>query len=444
MIQPASSSPISAAQSRGVKVTAFLDASEPVVEPFGAKRVDCLEKAKLDAGPDLDATAQVFRSGTTPREKMISGLKKIGLEVAMPVIGGVVGGPIGFAVGLAMSAGYFVFGAGRQGLGEVMSAHYQRQQLPDGDWKGMRRYEIAADNGPGYDSQAVASTEARFHPKASDLTDLLCSSMDPYRTNVVYVLGHGLGYRQSASMPVTDLRDSLSEASKKTGAQADVLVMESCLMANMEAMNELQGAAQVAVVSEESLQVDALPVREMMADAARGGGTPQEIARRMISIASKERSIDTLSAIDLTKMPALMQSLDRLGDRLASEIAGGHGPQIKAAVQQAMKYPQGRLSFMERAMTKLSDLGAFLDALPTVGLGDDTAQAAIDARNAMESVVIAEKRGDGYEGASGLSFQSGTKGLAGLLDKAPEMDHYADLALPAGWRAFIGALDGVK
>lgn len=444
MIQPASSSPIPAVQSRGVKITAFLDASEPVVEPFGAKRVDCLEKAKLDAGNDLEATAQVFRSGTSPREKMISGLKKIGLNIAMPVIGGVLGGPVGLAVGLALGAGYFILGSGRQGLGEVMSAHYQRQQLPDGDWRGIRRFEIAADRGPGYDSQAVASTDQRFHPQASDLTELLTTSMDPYRTNVVYVLGHGLGYRQSASMPVTDLRDSLAEASKKTGAQADVLVMESCLMANMEAMNELQGAAQVAVVSEETLQVDALPVREMMADAAKGGGTPQEIARRMIGIASTEKGIDTLSAIDLTKMPALMQSLDRLGGRLAAEIEGGHGSQIKAAVQQAMKYPQGRLSFMERAMTKLSDMGAFLDALPESGVGDDTARAAIDARNALERVVIAEKRGDGYEGASGLSFQSGTKGLAGLLDKSPEMDHYGDLALPDGWRSFIRALDGVR
>ena len=444
MIQPSSLSSSPSVQNRGVKVSAFIDASEPVVEPFGAKRVDCLEKAKLDAGSDLDATAQVFRSGTTPRQKMISGLEKLGLNLAVPVLGGVLGGPVGLAVGLAVGAGMFVLGSGRQGLGEVMSALEQRKQLPDPDWKGMRRYEIAADQGPGFDSQAIASTDARFHPQASDLTDLLSASMDPYRTNVVYVLGHGLGYRQSASMTVDALRDSLQQATQKTGAQADVLVMESCLMGNMEAMNELQGAAKAAVVSEETLAVDAMPVREMMADAAKNGGTPQEIARRMVDLASKEKGISTLHAVDLTKMPTLMQSLDRLGEHLSAEIAGGKGPQIKAAVKQAMQYPQGRLSFMERAMTKFSDLGGFLDALPTAGLGDETAQAAIDARNAMDEVVIGQSHGEGYERASGLSFQTSTRGLAGALDKSPELEHYGDLSLPAGWRTFIRDLDGVK
>lgn len=440
---PSPTSPSPTPSRAGVKVTAFLDASERVVEPYGAKRVDCLEKARLDAGADLDATAQVFRSGATPREKMISGLTKLGINAALPVLGAVVGGPVGLALGLAAGAGVFLLGYGRQGLGEIVSAHQQRAQLPDPDWKGMRRYEIAADAGPGFDSQAVSSADERVHPRASDLTDLLCASMDPVRTNVVYVLGHGLGYRQAASMPVTQLSDSLREASRQTGAQADVLVMESCLMGNVEAMNELRDAATVAVVSEETLSVDALPIREMMADAAMQGGTPQEIARRMVEIASSEKGIDTLHAVDLTKMPALMQSLDTLGSHLAGEISNGRGPEIKAAVEQAMEYPQGKLMFLERAMTKLSDLGNFLDALPESGVGPETADSARQARQAMRDVIIGDTHGEGYERASGLSFQSGTRGLAGMLDKAPDMDAYERLSLPPGWRAFIHALDGV-
>jgi hypothetical protein len=434
------STPSPAPASRPVKVTAFLDASEEVVEPFGAKRVDSLEKARADA-PQLEATACLYRSGATPGHKMVKGLAMLGANIAVPVVGGLVGGPVGLAVGLAAGAFLFFGGLGRQGIGEIESARLQRSQLPDPDWQGRRTYEIAADKTDGFDSAVTSDEPQEVKPAYGDFSELLRSSMDPSKTNVVYLMGHGLGYRQAASMPVSEVRDSLQDAARRTGAKADVLVMESCLMGNMEALNELSSSATVAVVSEETLSVDAMPVREMMADAAKNGGTPQEIGRRMVEIAAHEKGIDTLAAIDLTRMPALMSSLDTLGKSLAADVQAGHGKEIKDAVKHAMKYPQGKMMFLDRAMIKFSDLGNFLDQIPDLPVSSASAAAARTARQAMKDAVIAGMTGDGYGRSSGMSFQTSAAGMTSALDRSPEMGHYGDLHLPGGWRDFIHALD---
>lgn len=425
----------------GVHVIGVIDASEEVVEPFLAARVDSLEKAKADAGASLDASVAVYRAGATPGHKVLKGLGYAAGTVAPLVIGALTGGPVGLALGAVGTIGMFVLGLGRQALGEFASAHEQHKVLPDPEWKGLRTYQIVADRTSSIDTPASLQDASQDKPQAHRLTDFLAANMEPYRSNIVFVAGHGLAYRSTASMQVGDLAQSLASAEARTGGKPDVLVMESCLMGNMEAMNELKDTAHVALVSEETLAVSALPIQQMMADAAKNGGTPQEIGRRMVEMAGKDGKVSTLAAIDLDKMGGFMQSVDTLGTRLSEEIQGGHKAAIQSAVKDAMKFPNGGMNFVERGMLHLSDFGGFLDALAQQPLSAPAQAAVADARQQLGEVVIARANDTRYAGASGLSFQNASTGIGpAILENNPEMGHYDRLHLPDGWKQFIADL----
>lgn len=422
--------------SPGVKVLAYVDASEPIVEPFLAARLDTLEKAKADAGSSLEAAARVHRAGASKAGKVMKGLLSAAMEVALPVLGGLVAGVPGLVVGGLGALAYGLLGNHRTVMGNLASAWEQDKAFPEPLWKGMRTYEIQADRTSGVDSK-VTQTQALSEPAPSDLRDFLVTQMDPVRSNIVVVAGHGLGYRNVASMPLQMVAATMEVAERDTGRKADVLVMESCLMGNLEALNEMRDAARVAVLSEETLSVDALPLREMLADAARNGGTPQEIGRRMVEAAGKTGQVETLAAFDLDKIPALMGSLDTLGERLSDEIEGGRKPEIEAAVKEAMRYPQGHMLFLERKMLSFSDLGGFLDALSSRDLEPVTRQAAADARQALDEAIVAKVTSEEYKQASGVSFQSGLGLGPKMLDGNGQMGSYDSLDLPLGWRGFI-------
>jgi Clostripain family len=443
-IQPSSSLP-SSTPNPGVKVTALVDGTEEVVEPFAVMRVDSLEQAKADAGSQLDASVLVYRAGATPKEKVLHGLKGMAMELAGPVAGFMIGGPVGLAVGSLVAAGMWVMGVGPQALGDLSSAAEQHKIMPGPDWKGSRTYDIAADKGPGIDSAALATTTGEAHPNGADFKSFVASSLDPNRTNVVFAVGHGLGYHSTASLPIEQFKDAMETAAAKNGKKADVLVLESCLMSNVEALNELKDSAHVAIVSEESLAVDALPVREMMTGAALQGGTAQEIGRRMVETASQNANISTIAAIDLDRMEPFMRNLDVLGSALNQEIASGHKADIQHAAKQAQAYPQGAMELLNRKLIHFSDFGGFLDGLTaSANLSADTKKAVADTKQTFADLIIAHHEGKGYEPASGVSFQSAFTPFAGkLIESNPEMSRYDAMSLPQSWKTLIHTL-GMK
>lgn len=428
------------ADSPKVSVIAHIDATEGTVEPFLAARIDSFEKAISKTEGELDVTAQLYRAGVSPRSKILKGLGTLAAHVAIPALGFMVGGVIGLAIGGVIDAGMFVLGVTRQGLGTTMSGFIHKKHLPEPDWKGKRTYTITADKTPGIDSKPSEINENSGNkPIGQQLATFISDGMKKYpdNTNIVFLAGHGFGYRQIASMPVKELRRTLDDASLTAGKKPDLIVMESCLMGNVEAMSELRNSAKVAVVSEEVLSATALPLDDMMADAAKKGGTPQEIGRRMIDIASKSEGIGTLAAIDLTEMDGVNNALAKLGNHLLGEIGKGNKPEIQAAAKEAMKFPQGKLMFLERAIINFSDLGGFADALSKKNLSDETKASAVELKKAMEKAVIAKTTSHEYSATSGLSFQM--KDMA-ISAGSPDMGDYNSVDISQVWKNFTAEL----
>lgn len=426
------------AAAQKVNVVAHIDASEEVVEPFLAKRLDEFESAKTEAGNDLNITGQVIRKGSNPTSKVVKGLAILGAQAALPVAGFMLGGPIGLGVGLLGAGAMYAIGLTRQGLGEIESARYHRQCLPDGDWSGRRIYTVTADDKPGIASAMLSEEASTKAPSTPELARYFADNMDRTATNIVFVSGHGLGFRNVASMPTGQVARALNRANELSGQTPDVLIMESCLMGNLETLEHLKGTARVAVLSEEVLMVDALPLKDMLVSASKDGGTPQEIGQKMVELAGATGNIQTLAAFDLSKLDDFNASLDNLGTKLQGELAGGNRAEIQAAAKEAGKFPQPSMLFLERALLNFSDFGSFLEKLDEKNLSAETKTAAQETKARMEDMIVAKTTGKGYENASGVSF---LKKDAPWLAASPDMGSYDETPnLPNSWKSFTKEL----
>jgi hypothetical protein len=424
-----------------VHVIAHIDATEGTIEPFMAGRLDAFEKAKVDAGSGLEVSAELYRAGVTPKQKIMSGLKWLGAHVALPAIGAAIFGIPGLAVGLALDAGLFALGMTRQAIGSLASGAMHRKSFPEPDWKGKKTYEIMADKTPGFDSKVTSEDASALKMKPEDFGAFTEQNLRKYpssTTEVLFFAGHGMGYRSMASMRVKDIAAQLESAENNAGKKPGVILAESCLMGNLEALNEFVGKSKVAVFSEETLGATALPLQEMLKDAAQKGGSPEEIGRRMVKIAGESGQVQTLTAFDLDKLPKLNDAVDNLARNLTMELVGGKQKDIQKAMKGAMKFPQGKMMFLERKILKFSDLGGFLAGIQERDLSPQTKAAAKEAEAALNDAIIERYTSSNYQKASGISIQAKPRSL--LMDLNPEMGHSEDSSMPEAWKNFIQAL----
>jgi len=420
-----------------VRVAAFLDGTEKVVEPFLIKRIDDLEKFKAQAGDKAEARAVVYRSGVSPKRKALTGALTLAAHVAIPAAFGLVGGPVGVAFGLAIDALLFVDGHTMKGLGEIESAVLHRRQTKEPDWKGRRNYQITPDRTDRFDSTILGENSHIRKTSSRDLSNLLYSqfsSQDPNTTDVLLVGGHGLGFRQVAGMTGRNFAGGISK-------KPDIILMESCLEGNLETLSQLKNQAKYAILSEEPLSVDALPVQEMLLEASTPETDAGIIAKNMVAAAQEHQgeTIKTLAAYDLGRVKGTLNDLDSLGGALLKEMEAGKQKEIQAAVKEARKLGKSRLTPLNTLLIGFSDLGDFLTALQGKNLATETMELAKAAEKSLDEMVVAKIGDKKHENLSGVSFLS-----RNLLDKLPlnqEVGQYQDAPLPANWKRFIEKLE---
>lgn len=415
-----------------VHVIGHIDATESTVEPYLAHRVDDFKQIAQQPGSVIDGKLQVFRGGTTALKKSLQGLAKLGAHVAIPVAGFAVGGPVGLALGLLVDAGMFVAGVTRSGLGSIQSALIHKESITDGDWKGSQTITLGANI-----QASPRDVEAKL--SGDGLKKLLTENLKPDVTNVAYLSGHGLGIHQSAGLKTSEVAAALHDSREATGIRPDFLVLESCLQSNLEALSSFRGGAGVAIVSEEALsaseKVQGLPLSKVLADIA-AGGTKEQAAERIIAHA-KANEVMTLAAVDVDKFGLVTDSLEPLALALISDLIQGKQGMVQHAIKDSVKFPNMSMMPLEKALMHTSDLGGFLDRLQACDLSSDSKQAAHKTRELLNDSIIAHTEGAGYEGASGVSFQTAT----GLMDKIPNQGAFEDANLPKAWGAFIELLN---
>ncbi len=135
----------------------------------------------------------------------------------------------------------------------------------------------------------------------------------------------------------------------------------------------------------------------------------------------------TLTAVDLSKVPALIESVNRLAYDLQSE----NGDIVASARTYAPSYTN---IFSKNVPSPYIDLGGFVQMLKREDINSQTSQAADEVLASLQDAIISEKHGKGKRGATGISiyFPNSTlyrSPVTGMQSYTAIADRFANVSL---------------
>ena len=390
---------------------AHVDATPHDLEVFETAEVESFEKAWR---PDTNVVVHLQRDPAPLTRRIVSSA----LEMAfLPVAGAVALGlfttslipaALGTAAGVLMGAAGLA--AGVHGCAHLIDAARESILRHEPPWRGTRTFEIGPDSSARIDSK-VGAESPEIEARPSDLTRFLAANMKKFPAQVTTVLvgGHGLAWQECAQHSVTTLRDCLEASAQQAGRKPDVLVLESCLMSNLESLDILKDTARYAVVSEETMGASGMPWPEVLQDLPKRGLTAASFGRRVIDASAKSDQIDTLALIDLQKIAPLSQAFESMATAVRVAVAKGHGDAVRKALDGAMSFPKGMEA--DRSWFDVRDLGQVTRALRQ-GVPDPAVHRATDQVEAcLQDAVVASTATTAYKAASHISIQGHEQAL---------------------------------
>lgn len=445
-----------------MRLITWVDATEPVLEPMA---VDSLHALGDTVGPRLSVDMMLERKHTPLVPKVAMGVGRLSLLLASAAavpVGLVMGGLPGLAVAAAGGAMVYKKGLklGFRGLGLLFSAWegHQNPRLPP--WTGVRTYEAGCQTG----SQPL--TRERDLDAVSDYLSRGMKRYPKEDLTVVYLTGHGLGYRQSAGLKQAEFDTLLEKTTQKAGRPIDVLMLESCLEGNLETVAGVGDRARYVVVSEETISAGALGgrIREVSRRGPNGPLTPSGWARSVVRCSWGDGlPVDTLAVVDTRQLPPAMQALDELGALLRQELEENPAA-LKAAVDATTTFPKEFPFRSDGKRLGLGDIGHFCRNLQRIYRGREVTvplgpfqrevsfpeaaasprarailEAAVKLREKVDEAIIERYTSESYREASGLSVQLPTRHL-GKIDK--KLPGFAESAAPPRWQDFVTAMSG--
>lgn len=249
--------------------------------------------------------------------------------------------------------------------------------------------------------------------QAASLQDFLAWGMRtlPARHTVVVVGGHGGGFlgvvedtERRHLMPLSDLVGAMQRA----GVHADVLALNACLMAGAEVACEVAPQSDWLVASQAVEEREGMPLGALL-ERLGPETTPAEAAAALVEVsaATPERT-STLSALDCSRIGALEDALDGLGEAILAHTEARDALRAHIA---ALPSFYGQRPW-DRPLSEMRDAQAFASRLAAdVGLPGQvrTAAAALQASCAE---LVSAAQSSGREDAHGLSLYLPLQSLA--------------------------------
>ncbi|NDD31325.1 MAG: hypothetical protein EB084_23995 [Proteobacteria bacterium] len=330
----------------------------------------------------------------------------------------------------------------------------------DGDWAGVRRYEVRFTGET--DGSKIQSKVTEKLPSFTDmgspgtLADFLKWGIKNYPAKHYMVVfnNHGAGFRgisfddvHQSHIDPTEMREVLEHVKSETGVKPDVLLFDACEMAQTEVAYELRNSAKFLVGGENLIGAPGMPYAEILARPAFDENVSgRDLARHIVDAAAVDEAdrVDNgldeaagqFSAIDLSKMNTLRKACDTLSQTLRQ--GGVSRAHLVEIVKRTKKF-DGRT----RPDKDFRDLGDFANnVLHSRHVKSDAIRAAAQGvLDALDKAVIAnETEGEGMSKAHGLSVYLPTDG--GRNPKRPRQhDPYRyemlDMTKDGEWGALI-------
>ena len=324
----------------------------------------------------------------------------------------------------------------------------------DGNWTSTRRYYVTKDNNLNVtNSQLIADLGETNMADVRTLIDFVVWTAKNFPADhyVLIMSDHGMGWPGGWTDPshtseltqnapiaqklgnviyLNHLDIALGEIRKQTGIDKfDLIGMDACLMGQLEVLSALEPHARYTVFSEESepalgwaytsflkaltenpgmsaADLSKLIVQSYIVEDQRitneqarqdylgQMGRGYYSANQVISMVGKDA---TLSAVDLSKVPALMNSVDEL----AYALQNTNQQTVAAARNYALSFTS---LFGRQVPPSYLDLGSFVQILKQESRDSTVRQLSDKVLSAINQAVIAEVHGGGKQGASGIAF----------------------------------------
>lgn len=299
--------------------------------------------------------------------------------------------------------------AGSSGLMNIVA------QFDKGGREGASRYFLTKDPDIGaIHSPALEKLGSVNMSSADTLANFIewGEKNFPARHTMLIMSDHGDGWRGVAEddshggwMDLPTLKEGLAKAEAATGKKIDIMGFDACLMAQTEVAHELKDHAGYLVGSEELEGGDGWPYTQVLTKkiiqhltrqlSIKSDLSPEEFARDIVTDTSNdERDLNTLSAIDLSKMGGVAGALDRFAGAI---LAGPTAPRTLrslASDSQGFNTPEYRdaIDFASRVATSPDIADPALK---------DAAKAVVEAAS---GAVMAEHHDRDHAGAHGISI----------------------------------------
>ncbi|MBU1108406.1 MAG: hypothetical protein KKB51_17155 [Candidatus Riflebacteria bacterium] len=218
--------------------------------------------------------------------------------------------------------------------------------ITDGNWIGTRRYFVTKDSDMGkIGSKMVGNIGEQDMGDKKTLAEFLKWGVKTYPADNVMVViwNHGAGWpgvavdQESGNMlSMTDvswaLREGQKDLSKVNGKASKFAIVDfdACLMGTIEVAYEISDSAEFLVGSEENEPGQGMPYADYLGPLVKNPAlAAREMTKRMVGTyvqsyskggsatsAYNMGSPVTKSATDLSKLPALVQKFNKLGEAL--------------------------------------------------------------------------------------------------------------------------------
>ncbi len=287
-----------------------------------------------------------------------------------------------------------------------------------GGWAGARRFYLNQDSDKSKISSPVLADMGQINmsdPKV--LADFITWGIKNYPAeNYMLIMSdHGAGWPGALEdvshhgwMTTPDLKNALAMAQKATGEKIDVLGFDACLMASTEVAHEFAGVADYLVASQNVEGGDGWPYAKIFTSKVmdelqkaldtRFTISPEMVAKKIVNDSAGFPSIDTLSAIDLSKTKDLAASTDAFAKILMNTKDSMADIRNIANSTKDFYGFKDQYDFAERIVKSPDIKDQKLKA------------AAKDMMQAVQNAVIAEQHAPKHKGTHGLTLEISPNG----------------------------------